>query len=271
MTTILLASSLVVGAVAAARSTWSPCGLSMLATITPLAERGRGHRYLGTAAWFVVGGTAGGLTLGLAMSALAAGVDLLGPCPADVARIGFAACLLTAAAEVGLGGFRLPVHRRQVNERWLDGFRPWVYAGGFGWQVGTGVATYIVTPALYLMIVLAVLAGSPWAALAAGTAFGLLRGLAVLLGRGITSSTGLSAFHRRFAAAEPVVWWLLVAVECATVLIVGWALSPWVALTLVVALPFVVGASLRAGRAWRHPGLVTQAESATAPGGPSAS
>ena len=30
---------------AAVRSTWSPCGLSMLSTITPLTERARGHRY----------------------------------------------------------------------------------------------------------------------------------------------------------------------------------------------------------------------------------
>ena len=44
-----------VAVVAAARSTWSPCGVSMLATVTPLAEQGRGHRYRSTATWFIVG------------------------------------------------------------------------------------------------------------------------------------------------------------------------------------------------------------------------
>ena len=40
---------LVLGAVialaAAARSTWSPCGLSMLSQLTPLGEAGRGQKY----------------------------------------------------------------------------------------------------------------------------------------------------------------------------------------------------------------------------------
>jgi hypothetical protein len=46
---------LVVAVAAAIRSTWSPCGLSMLSTITPIAERGRNHRYYSTATWFVLG------------------------------------------------------------------------------------------------------------------------------------------------------------------------------------------------------------------------
>jgi len=50
-----------VAVVAAVRSTWSPCGLSMLATITPLAERARGHRYGVTVTWFVLGSVLGGL------------------------------------------------------------------------------------------------------------------------------------------------------------------------------------------------------------------
>ncbi len=43
----------VIAIAAAARSTWSPCGLSMLSTITPLAERSRGHRFGVTASWFI--------------------------------------------------------------------------------------------------------------------------------------------------------------------------------------------------------------------------
>ena len=64
MTACLLLAAAVVTIGAAARSTWSPCGLSMLASITPLSERGRGHRYRSTAGWFVAGATVGGATLG---------------------------------------------------------------------------------------------------------------------------------------------------------------------------------------------------------------
>ena len=60
------------------------------------------------------------------------------------------------------------------------------------------------------MIVLAALTASPAAALAIGALFGLVRGLAVLLGRGITSPATLAAFHRRFTGPGPscsVSWW----------------------------------------------------------------
>ena len=56
MTTTITLAAFAVAVVAGARSTWSPCGLSMLASITPLAEQGRGHRYRSTAAWFVAPG-----------------------------------------------------------------------------------------------------------------------------------------------------------------------------------------------------------------------
>ena len=52
-TLIALAAITAVGS--AIRSTWSPCGLSMLSTITPLAERSRGRRWGLTATWFLLG------------------------------------------------------------------------------------------------------------------------------------------------------------------------------------------------------------------------
>jgi hypothetical protein len=161
MNAVVVACAAAVAAVAAARSTWSPCGLSMLASITPLAERARGHRYRSTAAWFVVGGTVGGACLGLGLGALAAAVRAAGVPGVALAAVAGAAALVAAAADAGVAGFRLPVHRRQVNERWLDQFRPWVYGAGFGWQIGAGLVTYIRTSAVYLMIVLAALSAEP--------------------------------------------------------------------------------------------------------------
>lgn len=203
MTVLLAALAAAVALAAAIRSTWSPCGLSMLSTITPIGERGRNHRYASTAAWFVLGAVLGGATLGAGAALLAVGVDA-----ADLsgeARVGLAAMLaaVTVASDLQLGGFRLPSHTRQVNESWLDQYRSWVYGGGFGWQIGVGLATYVTTAAVYLMLALAALTASPVAAFAVATGFGLVRGLAVLLGRNLTTPERLMALHRRLEAMLP--------------------------------------------------------------------
>lgn len=234
-TTLLVVSAGLVAVVGAVRSTWSPCGVSMLATVTPLAETGRGHRYRSTALWFVAGAVVGGTTLGLALAALALAVHAAVLPPAVAAGVACGACVVAAASDLRLGGFTLPVHHRQVNERWLDQFRSWVYGAGFGWQIGTGFATYIKTAAVYLLVVLAALTASPAVALALGLLFGLVRGLAVFLGRRITSPAGLAAFHRRFTALGPVALGVVVAVEAACALALGFAVSPWVALVVLLA------------------------------------
>jgi hypothetical protein len=234
MHALVTLTAVVVAITAAARSTWSPCGVSMLATVTPLAEQARGHRFRSTAAWFIAGGTAGGATLGLLMAALALGVRAAAPSTVTLAVVACAGAVLAAASDTRLGGFRLPFHSRQVNERWLDQFRPWVYGAGFGWQIGAGLVTYIKTAALYLMIVLAALTASPATALAVGALFGLVRGLAVLLGRGITSPATLAAFHRRFEDAGPVVLTVVVTCELGIGVAFAAVLSPWAALALVL-------------------------------------
>lgn len=244
-TTVLVVSAALVAVVAAARSTWSPCGVSMLATVTPLAETGRGHRYRSTALWFVAGAVVGGATLGLALALLALAVHAAGLSDAVVAGLACGACLLAAASDLRLGGLTLPVHHRQVNEWWLDQFRAWVYGAGFGWQIGTGFVTYIKTAAVYLLVVLAALTASPWVALGLGVLFGLVRGAAVFLGRCITTPARLAGFHRRFTALGPVALGVVVAVEGGAALAFGTALSPWVALGVLLA-AVVVALSLGA-------------------------
>ena len=244
MHALVTVAAAVVAVAAAVRSTWSPCGVSMLATVTPLAERGRGHRYRSTAAWFIAGGTLGGATLGLAHGR--SGPRRAGRRPLDgrARRRGLRRRPRSPPPRTPrLGGFHLPFHSRQVNERWLDQFRPWVYGAGFGWQIGAGLATYIKTAALYLMIVLAALTASPGAALAIGALFGLVRGLAVLLGRGITSPAALAAFHRRFTAAGPIVLAVVVACEVLVAVAFAGVLSLWLGLD--------AGPAGRCGRAGR--------------------
>ena len=257
MHAFVIVAAAVIAVAAGIRSTWSPCGVSMLATVTPLAEQGRGHRYRRTAAWFIAGGTLGGATLGLLMAGLALGVRAASPSTVALAIVACVVAIVAAASDRRLGGFHLPFHSRQVNEQWLDQFRPWVYGAGFGWQIGVGLATYIKTAALYLMIVLAALTASPATALAIGTLFGLVRGLAVLLGRGITSPTALAAFHRRFTGAGPIVLALVVACEILVAVAFAGVLSPWLGLMLAL----LVGAVALAGRARRQAPATTATSS----------
>jgi MFS family permease len=198
--TILIVLAIVTAAAVAVRSTWSPCGLSMLSTVTPLAEAGRGRRWATTATWFVTGAVVGGACLGAVMAGLAAVVGALGVAAGAALGVAAVAALVCGASDLDPFGVHLPYHGRQVNERWLDQYRAWVYGGGFGWQIGVGLATYIVTAGVYLMILLTVLTGEPLFALALGLGFGLLRGLAILAGRSISSPERLLEVHRRFGA-----------------------------------------------------------------------
>ena len=168
---------------AAVRSTWSPCGLSMLSTITPLTERARGHRYGLTVAWFALGALAGGAALGVMAAVLALLVHVVGLSATAALATGAVFAVVGLAADLHVAGVRLPTHPRQVNETWLGRYRRWIYAAGFGVQIGSGLATYVMTAAVYLTIVLAALTGSPIAALGIGMLFGAVRGLAVLAGR----------------------------------------------------------------------------------------
>ncbi len=227
MTVCLSIMAALVAAAAAARSTWSPCGLSMLSSITPVSERAKGNSYRSTAAWFVLGSALGGATLGTAVAAAATTTHRLGLSPTGTGVVAGAAALVAAGSDAGVFGFRVPIHRRQVNERWLDRYRPWVYGAGFGWQIGSGLSTYITTAAVYLMVVLAALTANPAVALAVATGFGTLRGLAVLLTRRLTTPTDLRAFHRRFDQAGPAVGRLVIAVESGTAVVVAiYLLSP---------------------------------------------
>jgi hypothetical protein len=247
---LIAALGVVVTVTAAARSTWSPCGLSMLSTITPMAERGRGHRFRSTAWWFVVGAVVGGATLGGVMAALALAVRALAlPGPALVVAA-LVAAATTTLSDVGLTGHRLPYHCRQVNERWLDRFRPWVYGAGFGWQIGCGLATYIVTAGVYLMIVLGAVSGRPWVALGLGTLFGLVRGVVVFVGRSATDPAGLRSLHLRLARLAPVSAAVTVAAQAAVALVA----AVWVVADLTGVLP---------GRSWPPVAMLVATLSAT--------
>lgn len=251
-----LTLGLLVAVAAAVRSTWSPCGHSMLSTLTPLGERARGHRWGVTAGWFVLGALLGGVTLGAGAAAAAVGVRALDTSPSVLAGTAAVVTAVVLAADAGVG-VPLPGHRRQVDENWIGAYRTWVYATGFGWQIGVGIATYTMTAALYLLVALAALTASPVAAVAVCAVFGVVRGLAVLAGRHLDSPAALRTFHRRFEAAEPWSRRLVIAVEAVALLAVAavwW--PPALALSTVVGVASIACVNgrraSRGSRASRH-------------------
>ncbi len=210
-----------VAVAAAVRGTWSPCGLSMVSAISPLSERARGHRYPLTCTWFVAGALGGGLLLG---TGAAVGALLLRPLPAGaVAVLAAAAALVCLGSDLRVLGRHLPLHPRQVDEAWLGAYRRWVYAAGFGAQIGTGFATYVMTAATYLLAVLAALTGRPLVAVGLGLLFGLVRGLAVLLTARVRTTSDLLGLHRRLERAGPASLRLAQGSQAGVALAAGWA------------------------------------------------
>ena len=200
---LLTISAVGIVVVAAIRSTFSPCGVSMLSSITPLSEVGRGHRYWATVTWFLLGAILGGATLGLVAALGAMLVSGAGLSTTAVAALVLGAGVVTLASDLGVAGFRLPANPRQVERTWLDRYRPWLYGMGFGWQLGVGVATYVMSASIYLMVIVAAATGEPWFALALVILFGLLRGLAVLPAAGVHTPAGLGRLHRQIERFRP--------------------------------------------------------------------
>ncbi len=230
---------------AAVYSTWSPCGLSMLSQLTPVAERARGNRFHVTAIWFLLGALAGGATLGAGIAALAALMRVAGISTTFATAGAAAAMLWCAALDAGLLPWTPPFLRRQVNEDWLTSYRSWVYGLGFGWQIGAGLTTYIMTSALFALIVVGALSASPFVGLASGVTFALVRGLAVFASASCTTYNELLALHRRMEHAGPLVQRAVVAV-----LVVGAAVAATFAFggLGLVAVGACAGIAARPGR-----------------------
>ena len=174
----------------------------MLGSITWLGESGRNARWWVTVAWFGVGAVGAGSLVGWLMGWL--GATLSGAAgPREAA--GALALLAVAgiAADLRLGGLRLPTVRRQVDDRWLNRYRGWVYGVGFGFQLGLGVVTVVTTSAVYLAFAAAVLSGSPAAGAMIGAVFGAVRWLSVLPGGRVRRSADLVRMDGHLRRWEP--------------------------------------------------------------------
>jgi hypothetical protein len=200
----------VVAVLGALRATWSPCGQSMLASLTPLGERSRGSSWSVTATAYAIGAVGGGAIRGAALGLIGAllpggagwrGVALLGV---------LAAAVLVDATPLRR---RLPLTRRQVNEDWLTRYRGWVYGIGFGSQLGLGFTTFAASAAVYATFACELLSGKPATGALIGVVFGTVKAVALLPARRAVDPASLGALHRRLTRLEPGVNSAIIAVE----------------------------------------------------------
>jgi hypothetical protein len=192
----------------------------MLSSITPLGERGRGRRWGVTTGAYLAGSVAAGAAVGWALGLIGLAVtSVAAPDPGSLLVVAAGLSLAGFAADLGLGGLRLPGPRRQVNEDWLDQFRGWVVGLGWGAQLGTGVVTIVTSSTIYLAWVLAALSAAPAAGAAIGVAFGLARAVPLLGMAGVATPARLAAVHERLDRLAPIAdraaTWLLVPVAAA--------------------------------------------------------
>ncbi|HEX7096988.1 MAG TPA: hypothetical protein VF183_13965 [Acidimicrobiales bacterium] len=190
----------------------------MLSSIHPLGERGRSNRWGLTVTAHVIGAALGGAVTGVALGALGALVALAGV-PVEV-RAGVLVALAPVAAVIDARGWPrwVPRTRRQVDERWMHAYRGWVYGGGYGFQLGLGFATIVTAATVYLLGATVLVLGSPLAGALVGLAFGLSRGVTILVGRSIRTPARLVDFHRALVARRPLGIAAAVAGDVAVVL-----------------------------------------------------
>lgn len=183
----------------------------MLASITPLGQRGRGASWVRTVVAYVIASAAGGTLMGTTLGAIGAAL----PGVRSTAAIVVVAVMAVVAAGSDLRG-RPPALRRQVDETWLHRYRDWVCGIGFGFQLGLGAVTIATSASLYLTWLLELLTGSPAAGAVVGLTFGVTRALPLVGNGWISDPESLRRSHRRWQRSLSVVRPLTVAVQTAT-------------------------------------------------------
>src|SRR3954466_506555 len=192
----------------------------MLASITPLGERGRGASWRRTVTAYVVASTVGGAAIGAVLGALGMVLHVQDTQWTLVA----AGLLALVAAALDLAG-RLPTVRRQVDETWMTRYRDWVYGAGFGLQLGVGAMTIVTSASLYLTWIVELMTGDAALGATVGAAFGLSRGAPLLGTAHIATADTLRGAQRRWQARLPLARRGTIGVQAAA----GLAMLAWAA------------------------------------------
>jgi hypothetical protein len=177
----------------------------VLASITPLGERGRQARWGVTVTAFLLGATAAGAAFGAACGALG-GAVVAGGGGSDP-RLAVLAAALAVAIGLDILPWRIPGPRRQVNERWLDEYRGWVYGLGYGGQLGLAVVTVVSSAATYVALIAAVLTANAAAGAVVVGCYGLVRGLTPLFAARVRTPRELVALHASMARWRSAARW----------------------------------------------------------------
>jgi hypothetical protein len=189
----------------------------MLASITPLGERGRRRRWGTTVTAHVTGSALGGAATGALVGTV--GWLLLRRVSWE-GRTALLAAVLAAGLLLDLAG-TVPGPRRQVDESWLDRYRGWVYGAGFGFQLGAGIVTIVSASAVYVVFGAAIASASPAAGAAIGAVAGLLRGATLLAAARVRTPEQLMRFHVRMRAWREPARVAGLAVQCALLVAAG--------------------------------------------------
>jgi MFS family permease len=211
-----IAVGAIVAILGALRAAFSPCGQSMLASLTPYAEAARGSRWVVTSVSFSIGAVIAGACGGLMWGGLG---SLL---PAGEWRLVAAAIVLALALVIDASSLRkrLPLTKRQVNEDWMVTYRGWVYGVGFGAQLGLGFITLVACAAIYATFAIEFLSGSIVAGAAIGATFGAAKAASLLPAGWATDRHSLVGLHRRLLTLEPLSIGAVAIAEVAAVVIV---------------------------------------------------
>jgi MFS family permease len=202
------------GAIMAA---WSPCGQSMLASLTPVAELARGSSWRVTLTAFAVGA----VTAGASGGALLGGIGSL--LPGDGWRTPAVIAALMAALVIDGTPLRrrLPVTKRQVNEDWLHRYRGWVYGVGFGAQLGLGFITLVACAAIYATFAIELASGSVAAGAIIGALFGATKAATLIPTRSARDHQSLVELHQRLLSMEPATRRAVIVAELLALLTAG--------------------------------------------------
>jgi hypothetical protein len=185
----------------------------MLASITPLGERGRRSIWGVTITAFALGATGAGVAVGAGLGLAGAAAGLGGA--AVQTRLAVVAGALAVAIALDTVPRVLPGPRRQVDERWLDRYRGWVYGLGYGAQLGLGLVTVVSSAATYVAFLAAFLSARPDAGALILGCFGAVRGLTPLAAAHVRSQRQLLELHRKLGRRRTAARWWAVGVQVA--------------------------------------------------------
>jgi hypothetical protein len=170
----------------------------MLGSLNPLVQRVRNGRWWTTTVLYVGGAVIGGMLAGTISGAMGATLRTITGEPNGKVAIAILAASGVFGALIDLGPLRLrlPTTLRQVDETWRYHYRNWVYAAGYGFQLGLGIMTIVTTASVYATLGAAFLTGSWQLGGLLGAWFGLARSLSIFSVARVKSSEQLSAVER---------------------------------------------------------------------------